>query len=101
MGKKAKGDHTPEQPPLDEDALWMPLVEAIALLFKLAGSVLGALRRIEKAMRSGKLPSMREDLTTGKLELLQPGFWKANSTYYEDKEPRYASAVLGSRDELG
>ncbi len=34
MGKKVKADHTPKQPPLDDDVRWMPLVDAVTLRIK-------------------------------------------------------------------
>jgi hypothetical protein len=94
MGKKAKANNTtPETPPLDDDAKWIPLVEAVEHLIKLTRSQEAALRRIETA----NLPTVSEDVTTGERKYEQPEFWKTNFIFYTNKEPSYAAVVPGSR----
>ena len=97
MGKKATGDHTPEQPPLDDDAQWILLLDAVERLVKLidTGCAPPHSRR-----RGGNPPTMSEDVTTGEREP-HPDFWKTNSIYYEETDRSYVSVVPGSRDKLG
>jgi hypothetical protein len=85
MGKKAKRDHTSEQPPLNDDVHWMPLVEAVAVLIKRTISMRLAIPVIEEGMESGKLPNMRCDLTTGERKPPPPGFWQAHCIHYSDE----------------
>jgi hypothetical protein len=99
MGKKAKRNHTSEQPPLDDDVHWMPLLEAVALLIKQTASMRLALPDLEDAMESSKLPSMRRDLATREREPLQPEFWKANIIYYEETGRPYVRVIPGPKDE--
>jgi hypothetical protein len=97
MGKKATGDHTPEHPPLDDDAHWMPLVEAVTAVIKQTDSMRLAVLDIEKKA-SDELPVMRRDLTTGERELVQPEFWEVNNIYY-DASGRYVRVLPGPKDE--
>ena len=102
MGKKAKGDNTiPEQPPLDDDAQWMPLLEAVERLIKQTSSKKVASPRIQKAMASGKLPNMREDDTTGERSPGSPSRGRADMIYYEKAARPYVHVFPAPQGQAG
>jgi hypothetical protein len=87
MGK-AKANHTPEQPPLDDDTQWMSLLDAFLLRFeqlhevtlvKLALEEVNLVELdVDQALAGGELPCMRRNLVTGERERVLPPFWEAN-----------------------
>jgi hypothetical protein len=87
MGK-AKANHTPEQPPLDDDTQWMSLLDAFLLHFeqlhevnlvKLALEEVNLVELdVDQALAGGELPCMRRNLVTGERERVLPSFWEAN-----------------------
>ena len=65
MGKKAKADHTPEQPPLDDDPRWLPIEAAHGRGVERTGDNDLAVIDLEKLLAEGRLPCMRRSTTSG------------------------------------
>jgi len=99
MGKKAKRNYTPEQPPLGNDVHWIPLLHEVRMRKEKIGDTRLAITGIENELRAGKRRSKRWDRTTGEWETLQPEHWEANIIYYEEKEPSYLCVIPGPKDE--
>jgi hypothetical protein len=77
MGK-AKGNHTPEQPPLDDDVHWMPLDEAVELRQRRTRHLALAVLDLRQDVASGRVHCMRRNLTSGEREPVPRSFWQTH-----------------------
>jgi hypothetical protein len=89
---KAKDDHTPELPPLDDDANWMPLPEAIQLRGRQTGDIGLAGLDLEQSQAREQVRSMRRHRRTGDREHVPSSDWKTYFISYIG-----ASSVMVSR----
>ena len=64
MGK-AKVDHTPELPPLDDDPRWLPITAAHKRGVERTGDNDLAVIDLEKLLANDRLPCMRRSITSG------------------------------------
>jgi hypothetical protein len=81
MGK-AKGNHTPKQRSLYDNARWMPLEKDLRIRIEETGDMRLAVTGLEEETESGERPYMRINLKTGKRET---GFMKECCIHCSDE----------------
>jgi hypothetical protein len=85
MGK-AKADHTPEQPPLDDDAHWLPIEAAHQRGVERTGDNDLAVIDLEKLLSGDRLPCMRRSTTSGERVRVAAIAWTDLIRLYSGKE---------------
>jgi hypothetical protein len=75
MAKKARDDHTPEQLPLEDDARWMSLNEAVELHERRTRSLTLTVFDLEQKLAIGQLHCMRRKRTSGERKREPCSFW--------------------------
>lgn len=86
MGKKAADDHTPEQPPLDDDAHWLPIEAAHKRGVERTGDNDLAVIDLEKLLAEDRLPCMRRSITSGERVRVADIAWIELIRLYSGKE---------------
>jgi hypothetical protein len=86
MGKKAKGDHTPEQPPLDDDPRWLPIEAAHERGVERTGDNDLAVIDLEKLLADGRLPCMRRSTTSEERQRVAAIAWIELIRLYSGKD---------------
>jgi len=74
MGK-AKTDHTPEQPPLDDDLRWWPIDAARKRRIERTGNNDLAVIDLTELLKQGRLTCMRRSTTTGERKFVAAAEW--------------------------
>src|SRR5260221_2813340 len=74
MGK-AKGDHTPEQPPLDDDVRWLSTEAAHKRLTERFSDTALAILELMKALAQDHLHCVARSLRSGDCRLVAPAEW--------------------------
>jgi hypothetical protein len=75
MGKKADADHTPEQPPLDDDPRWLPIEDAHQRRNERTGSNRLAAADLTKEQAQRHVRSMARSLRSGEPRRVAPAEW--------------------------
>jgi hypothetical protein len=101
MGNKAKGDHAPKQPSLD-DPRWLSLWEEIDRRVKQTRNEPLAVNGVRLDMARGKLLSMRQNIKTSKREWVAKTFWEDyDIAFYKSAIIIYRRQANATLDEYG
>jgi hypothetical protein len=97
MGK-AKTDHTPEQPPLDDDPRWWPIDAARKRRLERTGDNDLAVFDLTELLRQGRLTCMRRSTTTGERKFVAAAEWTDQIKLYFDRDGLHVAHLIRPRD---